>query len=109
MPRPHVQSDAPSEVEYKGRFFLCMTDNHLKIIDLKMCRLYDLLSEPKFDQQAVHAMGLSRSAVTRKSTLLLLCLKEVEDAGAGTMKSYIQQIEFNDTLPYSLSGRITKQ
>lgn len=78
-----------------------MIDQHLKMIDTKTYRLFDLLSENNYDQEAVNAMGLTRSLKDRTSTLLMLCHKDG--------KSYIQRIDFNPVLPYSLFGRAIRQ
>lgn len=73
MPKNAGADDLPNEAPYRGRFFLSMLDKHMKIIDAQGYRLFDLLSEPNFDQEAVNGMGLSRSLVDRKNKLLMLC------------------------------------
>ena len=46
VPRPGAaKSDFPDETNFKGRFFLCIVDTHLKFIDTETYRLFDLLSE----------------------------------------------------------------
>ena len=79
VPRANSKSDFRSEAEFKGRFFLVMTDIHVKILDLKNLQLFDLLSEPGFDMEAVNGFGLARSPQERTTGLLLLCLQEVRD------------------------------
>ena len=69
-----INENQDDESPYKGRFLLCLIDKHLKIIDTESLRLYDLLSEPSFDHEAVSGMGLSRSLTDRKSRLLILCV-----------------------------------
>ena len=50
-----------------------MLENHLKVIDVENYRLFDLLTEPNFDQETVSGMGLNRSVNDQKSRLYLLC------------------------------------
>lgn len=74
MPRAGAaQNDFPDETNFKGRFFFAIVDSHLKFIDTETYRLFDLLSEPHFDQEAVSGVGLSRAVSTRKNRLLILC------------------------------------
>ena len=74
MPRPGaVADDIRDEGHLRGRFFMCMLDSHLKMVDTQTYRLYDLLSEPAFDQEAVSGLGLCRSLSDKKSKLLILC------------------------------------
>ena len=74
VPRPGAApTDFPDETDFKGRFFLAIVDSHLKFIDTETYRLFDLLSEPHFDQEAVSGVGLSRAVSTRKNKLLILC------------------------------------
>ena len=73
-----------------------MCDFHLKIIDTETDRLFDLLSEPSFDQEAVNGLALARSLNDRKNKLLILCHS---DDGV----SYIQRIDFNAIMPVSLN------
>ena len=49
----------------------------------------------------MNAVGLTRSIKDRSSKLLMLC----HEGG----KSYIQRIDFNNVLPYTLNGRVLKQ
>ena len=75
VPRPGKDSgDIPNEAPFKGRFFLCIVDSYLKMIDTESMRLYDILTEAKFDQKAVAGIGLTRNVKNRKSRLLLLCV-----------------------------------
>ena len=96
MPRANQINDIPNEAPYKGRFFLTMCDFHLKIIDTENDRLFDLLSEPSFDQESVNGLALARSLNDRKNKLLILCHG---DDGV----SYIQRIDFNAIMPVSLN------
>jgi len=68
-----MAQDFPDERPYKGRFLLCVIDKHLKVIDIEAYAIYDVLTEPKFDQEAVSGMGLTRSLKDRRSRLLMLC------------------------------------
>lgn len=73
VPRPGVAvQEFPDETPFKGRFFLIMIDNYLKLVDVETIRLYDLIQYPKYDFTASHAMSLSRSVKNRKSKLLAL-------------------------------------
>ena len=72
MPRG-AAVDQENEGRFRGRFFVVMIDQHLKMVDTETYRLYDLLSEPNFDQESVCGMGFGRSISTRKNRLLLLC------------------------------------
>ena len=65
-----------SEVPYKGRFYLTMVDTYLKVIDIQQHCLFDLLSEPNFDQDSVNGMGLVRSLHDKSYRLLILCQNE---------------------------------
>ena len=87
------KSDYPDETNFKGRFFLCIVETHLKFIDAETYRLFDLLSENNFDQEAVSGVGLTRAVTNRKSKLLILCYNKA------TGKSYVQRVDFNGTLP----------
>ena len=62
-----------NEDHYNGRFFFTVVDNHLKVIDTQEFRLFDLLTEQKFDQEAMNAVGMTRSMKDRTSRFLLLC------------------------------------
>lgn len=104
VPRPGAPpNDFPDETDYKGRFFFCIVDNHIKFIDTELYRLFDLLTEPNFDQEAVQGVGLSRAVTTRKNKLLILCFNKT------TKKSYVQRVDFNGTLPTSLNARTLRQ
>ena len=84
VPRPGAaRNDHPDETNFKGRFFLCIVETHLKFIDTETYRLFDLLSEGNFDQEAVSGVGLSRAVSTRKNKLLILCHDKTQQ------KSYI--------------------
>jgi len=37
--------DQINEKQFRGRFFLVMVGNHLKILDIESYKLYDLLTE----------------------------------------------------------------
>lgn len=78
-------------------------ETHLKFIDAEAYRLFDLLSENNFDQEAVSGVGLSRAVTSRKNKLLILCFNK------STGKSYVQRIDFNGTLPSSLHNRTMRQ
>ena len=60
-----------------------MLGNNLKVIDTERLKIFDLLTEPKFDFELENNIGLTRSLVDLKSKLLLLC--ETEDKN----RSYI--------------------
>ena len=62
-----------NEDHYNGRFFFTVVENHLKVIDTQELRLFDLLSEQSFDQEAMNAIAMTRSLKDRTSKLLLLC------------------------------------
>ena len=97
----NINADAQnpdSEVPYKGRFYLTMVDTHLKVIDIQQHCLFDLLSEPNFDQDSVSGMGLVRSLHDRSYRLLILCQNE--------QGNYVQKIDFAATLPKSLAQRV---
>ena len=94
MPKRGIVSDGPTEEDFKGRFLLTMLENHLKIVDVETLRLYDLLTEPSFDMEAVSGMGLSRSIGDRGSRLLILCIGPKNSLGEKGM-SFIQRIDFN--------------
>ena len=83
-----------SEVPYKGRFYFTMVDTHLKVIDIQSHCLFDLLSEPNFDQDSVSGMGLVRSLADKSYRLFILC--QNEDG------NYVQKVDFAATLPKSL-------
>jgi len=87
VPRPGASDDFPDESAFRGRFFLTVIENHLKAIDTETYRLFDLLSEASFDQEAMNAMGMTRSIKDRSNKLLMLCHQNA--------KSYIQRIDFN--------------
>ena len=73
VPRAGAADGIPNEAAFRGRFFLVMIDQHLKMVDTETYRLFDLLSEPFFDQESVNGMGFARSLSSRKNRLLLLC------------------------------------
>ena len=78
-----------------------MIENHLKVIDTDTFRLFDLLTESNYDQEAMNAMSLTRSLKDRSNRLLMLC-------HTGN-KSYIQRIDFNNVLPFTLNEKVQKQ
>lgn len=100
LPRAGAVNDYIDERPYKGRFLFALIDKHLKVIDIETFRLYDILSEPNFDQEAVCGMGLTRSLADRKSRLLMLCSGGLRDG------SFVQKIEFNGSLPENLHLRV---
>ena len=53
-----------------------MVDTHLKVIDIQSHCLFDLLSEPNFDQDSVSGMGLVRSLADKSYRLFILCQNE---------------------------------
>ena len=53
-----------------------MIDTHLKVIDIVTCKIFDLLSEPNFDQDSVSGMALIRSLSDKKHRLFVLCQGE---------------------------------
>ena len=79
---------------------MTIVEEHLKVVDTWTQRLFDVLSEPNFDKEAVNGMGFTRSGRDRVNKLLMLC--HVDN------KSYVQYIEFNAILPFSLDDRIKK-
>ena len=83
------------ESAFKGRFLLCMVDKHLKVIDTEKNQIFDLISEPDFDQEAICSVGLARSFSDRKSRLLLLC------SGC-----FVKKIEFRGSLPENLNLQV---
>ena len=90
-----------SELPYKGRFYLTMVDTHLKVIDIHAHCLFDLLSEPNFDQDSVSGMGLVRSLSDKSYRLFILCQN---DDG-----NYVQKVDFAASLPKSLAQRVQQQ
>ena len=56
-----VEEQLDSEIPFRGRFYLTMVETHLKVIDTVNQKVYDLLSEPNFDQDSVSGMALIRS------------------------------------------------
>lgn len=56
-----VEEQLDSEIPFRGRFYLTMVETHLKVIDTVNQKIYDLLSEPNFDQDSVSGMALIRS------------------------------------------------
>jgi len=101
IPRIHHGENFPDETIFRGRFFLSIIENHLKIIDTESMRLYDLLSEPNFDQEAVSGMSVIRSMKDRTTKLMMLCHRDGH--------SYIQRIDLNAVLPFTLHARGAKQ
>ena len=78
-----------------------MVETHLKVIDTVNQKIYDLLSEPNFDQDSVSGMALIRSLTDKQHRLLILC--QGEDG------NFIQKIELNHTLTQALAKRISRQ
>ena len=89
--------DGFDETAFIGRFLLCMLDTHLKVIDLVNYQMFDILSEPDFDLEAICNMGLTRSFYDCKSRLLLLC------SGGSLNGSYIKKLDFVGLLPENLN------
>ena len=85
-----VEEALDSEIPFRGRFYLTMIDTHLKVVDIVNCKMFDLLSEPHYDNDSVSGMALMRSMADRLHMLFVLCSNE--DG------SFLQKIEFNYTM-----------
>lgn len=77
-----------------------MIDKHLKVIDVENCQLFDVLSEPDFNLEAIRGMGLTRSISDLKSRLYLVC------SGGLRAGCFVQKIEFKGSLPENLNAFI---
>ena len=95
-----IEKALDSELLFKGRFYMTMIDTHLKVIDVMTCKMFDLLSEPNFDQDSVSGMALIRSLTDKMHRLLILCQN-----GDG---NFIQKVDLNPALTNSLAQRVAK-
>ena len=91
---------AEAEAPYKGRFYMTIVDRNLKMIDIKKYQMVDLLTEPNYDDESLHGMGLVRRVSDRVYHMLILCKSEEGN--------YIQKVDFNSILPKSLDIKIEK-
>lgn len=94
------QSYVDSEAQYAGRFYLTMVDKHLKMIDIQRFQMVDLLTEPNYDDESLHGIGLVRRSIDKVFHMLILCKNEEGN--------YIQKVDFNSILPKSLEIKVEK-
>ena len=71
-----IEQQIDSEIPFRGRFYLTMIETHLKVIDTVHHKIFDLLSEPNFDQDSVSGMALIRSLTDKQHRLFILCQGE---------------------------------
>ena len=62
-----------SEEQYKHRFFFTMIDEHIKIVDVKMGKLFDFSTEKEYDQEAINGMTMVRQISDFNYYLYILC------------------------------------
>ena len=96
-----IEQQLDTEIPFRGRFYLTMVETHLKVIDTANHKIFDLLTEPSFDQDYVSGMALIRSLNDKQHRLFILC--------QGENGNFIQKIEMNHTLTATLAKRVSKQ
>lgn len=66
------------EAPFKGRFFLCMVDKFLKVLDLENFALFDILGEPSYSMYALGSTAINRNLKDLRTTYMLVCKDDVE-------------------------------
>ena len=89
------------EFLFKGRFYITLINDNIKVIDIQDKRIFDLVEEPDADYEAINSLALIRLMSDASFKLHVLC----NDKDKDNSHSFIHKVHMTDNLPALLSHR----